>query len=284
MPRVLLITNRNKPAVVEALKTFQPWLEQRAGEVTLLEAGDDQPIEKGAADLAMVLGGDGTMLGEARRLVDTDIPIVGVNFGKLGFIAPFMLSDVQACWADLAAGRFETTPRTMIEASIAPHDGQPGFFSLAMNDTVVTAGPPFRMLEMELKIARGGTISDGTIFAADGVIVATATGSSAYNLSAGGPVVAPDVDALVITPICPHSLSFRPIVINAADQITVRVLRANPGTTVVVDGQVSVPMHADAELCLQAHAKRLRVVTNPRVGYWKTLAAKMQWAARPQFG
>ncbi len=282
MPKVLLIANRNKPAVVEALRTFRPWIEEHAGQLTLIDSYDESPIPAGIADFALVLGGDGTMLGQARKLVDSNLPVVGVNFGKLGFIAPFSIEDVQSRWDDLAAGRFVISHRTMLEAYTADAADGP-FHSLAMNDCVITAGPPFRMIELELAIHRDGSAASSTVFAGDGVIVSTATGSTAYNLAAGGPIVAPDVDAFVITPICPHTLAFRPIVVNAQDRITLKVHRANPGTTVVVDGQISSPLQAGATLQVTAHPKRLRVVMNPRSGYWNTLAAKMQWAVRPRF-
>jgi NAD+ kinase len=170
----------------------------------------------------------------------------------------------------------------MLEA-VVPRDGGEPFRSLAMNDVVITAGPPFRMIELELTIERPGTMAHATVFAGDGVIVSTATGSTAYTLAAGGPIVAPDVDALVITPICPHTLSFRPIVVTTRDRITLKVHRANAGTTAVIDGQVSSPLTSGAQLTVAAHPAKLNVVTNPAVGYWETLAMKMQWAARPKF-
>lgn len=284
--RVLVAANYDKPMVTEALEWFRPWLAQRADIVAEVDAFDGTSLDV-QADLALVLGGDGTVLGVARRLVDLGVPMVGINFGKLGFLAPFALEDVQDTWDDLAAGNFAFSRRVMLEASICePGQTQPCFTSLAMNDAVITAGPPFRMIEMELLINPGDAKlppSNSTYFSGDGVIVATPTGSTAYNLSAGGPVIAPDVDGLVITPICPHTLSFRPLVLSAQDRISLRVLRANPGTAVVLDGQVCSPLAAGAVLSVRTYHRRLRVVVNPRATYWQTLATKMHWAARPKF-
>ena len=287
--RVLLAANYDKPMVTEALALFRPWLSKRAQIVAEVDAFSDESLDV-LADIALVLGGDGTVLGVARRLVNLGVPMVGINFGKLGFLAPFSLQDVQDVWDDLAGGRFTLSRRVMLEATICEdHKSEPCFTSLAMNDVVITAGPPFRMIEMELQInpAAGDAKlppSNSTYFTGDGVIVATPTGSTAYNLSAGGPVVAPDVDGLVITPICPHTLSFRPLVLSAHDHISLSVLRANTGTAVVLDGQVSAPMEAGAVLRVRTYHRRLRVVTNPRATYWQTLAGKMGWAAQPKFG
>ena len=279
---VLLIANERKADVVEAVEGFRPWLEERARVVGRLDAYDHRPIDGDGVDLALVFGGDGTILGMARRVVDLGVPLVGINFGKLGFLAPFTLAETRRVWDDLAAGRLPVGRRVMLEAIIRDAEGAERFRSLAMNDCVLTAGPPFRMIDMELTINPEAGRSMGTQFSGDGAIVATPTGSTAYNLSAGGPVVAPDVESMVITPICPHTLSFRPIVLSAADTIALRVHRANQGTTVVMDGQVSTPLDPGDELTLRVYPKRLMIVENPRMGYWKTLAKKMHWAARPR--
>jgi NAD+ kinase len=279
MSRVVLIANRAKAQVAEALKTFRPWLAQRAKIVADVDSYDGAAITRDA-DFALVLGGDGTMLAMARRIAHLDLPMVGVNFGKLGFLAPFLLDEVQQKWDALAAGHMPISPRVMLEA-IVEDGGRPQRQTVAMNDFVITAGPPFRMVDLELTI-NPDTHSHGTPFTGDGVIVATPTGSTAYNVSAGGPILSPGVDGLVVTPICPHTLSFRPIVLSGDDRIMLKLVRANAGTTLVIDGQVSEPLHEGATIHLRAAAQRLKLVTNPDAGYWKTLAKKMHWAARPR--
>lgn len=299
MTRVLLIANRRKAQVVEALDGFRPWLAGRAEIVADVDAYDGSPLNAEGDELALVLGGDGTMLSQARRIVDLDVPLVGINFGKLGFLAPFTLAEVRERWDELVAGRFAVSHRVMLEGTLRsepgaePHESpsrsatRQGEQLLAMNDVVITNGPPFRMVDLELTIdghSQGdGTHQNGTHFSGDGVIVSTPTGSTAYNLSATGPVVAPDVESLIITPICPQTLSFRPIVISAADQVTLTVHRANAGSAVVSDGQVPTPIASGAVLTLRAHPKRLKLITNPNLSFWKTLAKKMHWAAQPRF-
>ncbi|MBI1367813.1 MAG: hypothetical protein GC162_04080 [Planctomycetes bacterium] len=283
MKRVLIIANLNKEEVHKALAKFRPFLEGRAHIVGELDVYETDPITH-EADLAVVFGGDGTMLGLARRIVDAGIPVVGVNFGKLGFLAPFRLDEVRDRWDDIAAGKLPARQRVMLEATITETGAdKPHFRSLGTNDCVVTAGPPYRMIELELTINPDHRPAAANIFSGDGVIVATPTGSTAYNLSAGGPIVAPDVESLVVTPVCPHTLSFRPTVLSTEDLIQLRVLRVNDGTTVVLDGQVSAPLHAGSVLTIRAYPKRLNVIANPNSGYWKTLAEKMHWARRPRF-
>jgi len=284
MTRVVLLSNTHKPAVVEALQTFRPWLSERAQIVVDRDAQGEDPIEATRVDLVIVLGGDGTLLAQARRVVDLNAPVVGVNFGKLGFLAEFALTDLQNQWDDLVAGQCPTSQRVMIHAAVFadPDDEQPRFESLAMNDCVITAGRPFRMIELELLINPGPHQSGGTVFGGDGVIIATPTGSTAYNASAGGPIVAPDVDAIVITPICPQSLAFRAILAQSQDDIAIKLHQANVGTTLVIDGQVQHPLAAGSVLRIRAYDQRIKLITNPDMGYWKRLAKKMHWAVRPR--
>jgi NAD+ kinase len=284
MERVLLLVNREKAGVDEALVSFRPWLEARVDHVEQRDACRDEPLPDQPPQLVIVLGGDGTLLAQARRVVEFDAPVLGVNFGKLGFLAAYRMEELQEQWEDIVAGECPIRHRVVLEVQTRWPDGagRDPERSLAINDCVITAGPPFRMIELELKINPQKWSSSGTHFTGDGVIVATPTGSTAYNLSAGGPIIAPDVEGLVITAICPHSLSFRPIVVNSEDAIQLTINEANEGTTLVVDGQESRPLTTGAEVHVRAYEKRLKLVTNPSVGYWKMLSRKMQWAARPR--
>lgn len=283
MSRVALLSNTTKPAVVDALATFRPWLSERAEIVVDCDSRTENKLDAERIDLVIVLGGDGTLLTQARRAVDLEAPIVGVNLGKLGFLAEFAMSELQDQWDAIISGQCPTSKRVMIDAAVyTDNAAQPVFQSLAMNDCVITAGPPFRMIELELTINPHRHPSGGTVFGGDGVIIATPSGSTAYNASAGGPIVAPDVEAVVITPICPQSLAFRTILARSDDQIAIKLDKANEGTTLVIDGQVPFPMAAGSVLKIQTYNKHIRLVTNPKIGYWKRLATKMHWAVRPQ--
>jgi len=297
--RVIILANRSRAMVAESLDGFRPWLARRAeivAEIDLTQhAVDAAPVLPGA-DLMIVLGGDGTLLAQARHFIDRDVPMLGVNFGKLGFLAEFNLDELKQHWPAIEAQTCCFSQRVMIEAvavdpdatleltsnwAAAEREGAVRFRSLAFNDAVITAGEPFRMIELELAIDPGPN-DDATVVFGDGLIIATPSGSTAYNLAAGGPIVSPDLDAICVTPICPHSLSFRPIVAAASAGVCVRVAAANPGTTLMVDGQLSSPLQVDSRVMVRRHPRTLKLLQNPGLNHWKMLARKLHWAATPR--
>lgn len=287
MNKVLLLPNETKPEVREVLPELRTWLGERCE--TLVERTtltDSSGLDEDAlpeADLAIVLGGDGTLLSQARRIAPNGTPVIGVNFGKLGFLAEFTLDELKEHWAAINDHTCHISERVLLEAAVysSLEADEPFHRSLAMNDVVITAGRPFRMIGLELVINPDRNGQTGTEFRGDGVIVSTPTGSTAYNLSAGGPIIAPDVGALVITPICAHSLSFRSIIVGDSDRVRLLLHEANPGTTLVIDGQTSTPLSQGTRIELGAYPNRLNIVRHPSRGYWKTLARKMHWASRP---
>jgi len=153
------------------------------------------------------------------------------------------------------------------------------FNSTAVNDVFITAGPPFRMIELRISVdgqAVAGCVSDG-------LIISTPTGSTAYNLSAGGPILSGKMEAMVITPVCPHSLSFRPIVINADSKVEIFGVRVNEGTTVSIDGQVSCRLSIDDAVKIEREKSDFLIVNNPVRTQWETLASKLNWAGKPKY-
>ena len=296
----LLIANLTKPGVAEALPEVRALLAAHGrpvGEITD-PAAYNGPTPQ--ADLAVVLGGDGTILSAARRFTDERLPLLGVNFGKVGFLAEFDLPALRRQAADLLGGarplpvRERMRLRVGVTRSAAPTREE--HVGVAMNEAVITAGPPFRMIGLD--IAFDG--EPGASLAGDGVIVATPMGSTAYNVSAGGPIVSPDVRGIVITPLAAHSLSFRPVVAPATSRIAVsirpydsseRVVRApgattsvaqrSPAPTLVLDGQSLVPLAGGDIVTLREHDRPARVVVNEETTYWRTLIRKMHWASGP---
>ena len=298
-PRLIILANNDKPPVTGALRDLRPWLAERAEVVAELGIhellGGDIPAAFPEADLGVVLGGDGTMLAMAPHAVAYDLPVLGVNFGKLGFLAEFSLDSLREHWDMIASGQCRTTRRITLEVSVFEPGAQAcwmnrldepkrKFKTLALNDVVITAGEPFRMVDIELGINPSETQASATTCTGDGMIVSTPSGSTAYNLSAGGPIVTPEIDALCITLICPHSLAFRPLVINADGGVCMRLLRGNEGTTLVIDGRVPVKLHEGEQVFVCRYPKPLTLVHNPELNYWQMLAKKMHWAARPRAG
>lgn len=295
-PRVLILANRDKEQVRDELPGLRAWLGERAevvAEVNTTEISRDKARALPKADVALVLGGDGTFLSQARAMVDLDVPLLGINFGKLGFLAEFTIDSVKAHWDAIVAGQCRTTERIVLEVSVYPVGTPPWgnggdqisdavFQAVAMNDTVVTAGPPYRMIELGLAIEPRDMKTSATRFAGDGLIIATPSGSTAYNIAAGGPIVSPGVPALTITPICPQSLAFRPLVINAHNEVWLALHSVNAGTTLVIDGQESFSLKAGQQVRVTRHASTVCLIHNPDYNYWSMLAHKMQWAVRPR--
>jgi len=308
MPRsVLMLINRSKPQVAEALPTIRALVNRHGVLAGELDASStplstlDLPAKP---DLIMVLGGDGTLLSQARRCVHLGIPLIGVNLGKVGFMSEF---DPEALARQaptlLGGGPLTLADRTMIRTEVHRPSGDingneqhPIFVGLALNDCVITSGPPYRMIEIGLRL--GGV--EGPILHGDGVVVSTPIGSTGYSVSAGGPIVSPDLDSLAITPIAAHSLSFRPIVVSSRTPIELTVHKSNPvrnaglweggggtvtpdqpapmGTTMVLDGQVLRPVTEGERVILRGHDRPIRLVRNPESNYWGTLVKKLHWA------
>lgn len=275
--------------------TFRPWLAERAqivAEPSIATLDAKAASELPEADLAIVLGGDGTILALARQMLPLEIPMLGVNFGKLGFMADFSLEDLKRHWPLIVSRQCRVTRRVMIHATVFdaklpwylgdPLPEQIHFETVAMNDVVLTAGPPFRMIELQLIIDPTRSNGHPTTMSCDGLIFATPSGSTAYNLAAGGPIVSPEVDGFCITPICPHSLSFRPLVIPGSSATVLRLNAANEGTTLVIDGQIPIKMTAGLQVLLRRDARALHLIQNPDLSYLRLLAKKLHWAARPR--
>ncbi|MCA9285321.1 MAG: NAD(+)/NADH kinase [Phycisphaerales bacterium] len=278
-PRVLLLLNHARDEVSERLDEVRRTLGDLAEVVLELEA-DNAPLPTGIeADLAVVLGGDGTLLGQARRLLDLAIPMVGVNFGRLGLLAEFDWTSLVQNAEAVFGGQPIVRERMVLEAAVENERGETVYRGVAINDCVVTAGYPFRMIELLLHIDD----DEGPDLTGDGVILSTPIGSTAYNVSAGGPIVHPDLDAIVITPSAAHSLAFRPIVAPGSAVLRAVMIRANPGTTLVLDGNSAVHLAPGQTVTVRRHGQRVKFVGNPSTTYWRTLLDKMRWAAPPNY-
>ena len=223
-------------------------------------------------DLVVVLGGDGSILRTARWMAYDQVPALGVNLGTLGFLAGFSREDFAAALDEIAAGRFRLVEHLMFEAEIV-RDGAVVRTELGLNETSVLAGPPFSMIEIRLLV--DGELA--TTYRADGLIVSTPVGSTAYNLSAGGPIVRKDLDAFVFTPLNPHTLSNRTVVESAARTYELVVPRPNPGSACVVDGQVVAGLEAGDAVRVRRATPRFTLVETSHHGYYRTLREKLGW-------
>ncbi|MHC5023481.1 MAG: NAD(+)/NADH kinase [Planctomycetota bacterium] len=278
-PRVILLGQFHRLDVAEVLESLRPEVQERAEVVAELEADGDPLPDDLEADLAIAIGGDGTLISQARRLIDRQIPLIGVNVGHLGFLAEFDAQSLIECAAIIFGPDPPVHQHLVLQAAVRDAGGKTLTEGLAVNDCVISAGRPFRMIELSMSVDH----AEGPMLTGDGVIVATPTGSTAYNVSAGGPIVHRSVDAMVITPLAAHSLAFRPIVVGADSTLEIDIVRANPGTTTVLDGQESMPLAAGQRVIVQPYVRKARFVTNPVTSYWRILLDKMRWAAPPTY-
>lgn len=232
----------------------------------------------GQSDFAVVFGGDGSIISAARNLSEANVPVIGVNLGKLGFLAEFSAKELKENFDNIISGKVHIEKRMMLGCRVFNGSEQKSF-AKAVNDVFIMAGPPFRMIELKI-LVDGQPLAGCT---SDGIIISTPTGSTAYNLSAGGPILAGKMEATVITPICPHSLSFRPIVINADSKVEVHAVKVNDGSAVLVDGQLSVPITTNDIVSIEREKSYFMIVNNPLRTQWDTLATKLSWAEKPKY-
>ena len=216
---------------------------------------------------------------------------MGVNYGRLGFLASFQPNEVQASFDEVVEGKLPITSRQMLDVSVIAADAECDLMDeqnvgavrrshvLALNDAVVTAGPPFHMIEL----AVGVDGEFGVRVHGDGLIVCTPSGSTAYNVSAGGPILNPPVKAFCITPIAPHSLSFRPVIVPSDTRIMLIAEHVNRGTTLVCDGQDCTRLKRGDRVVVRRADQDLLVVENPQSRRWRALAEKLHWARTPRY-
>lgn len=232
-----------------------------------------------AVDLVIVMGGDGTLLSMAGRIAKSgrDIPILGVNFGGLGFLTEIRIDELQRSLETVLNGSAAFDERAMLTAD-AIRDGEVFDSRIVLNDVVFTKAALSRMIELSVSVSSGFV----TRVKADGLIIATATGSTAYNLAAGGPIMHPRVDALVLTPIAPHTLTNRPVVIAGTEVVEVRaeVDGATEDIFVTYDGQAGYPLKIGDIIRVRKSDRTLLLVRAPSRGYFEMLREKLKWGER----
>jgi NAD+ kinase len=278
LPKFIIFGDKNRKNVAEAIDEFLLFCNGKAEILANCFRGDCATQVLTQADFAVVFGGDGTILSAARDLSETHVPIIGVNVGKLGYLAEFSVDELKRLFGRVIDDKSLIEKRMMLSCSVI-NDGESRFYETAVNDVVITAGPPFHMIELQITL-KGQPLSSCI---GDGIIISTPTGSTAYNLSAGGPILSANLSAIVITPICPHSLSFRPIVIDSNSSIGIKVIRANIGTTVTFDGQVTKNLNLADIVRVEKHRGSLSVVSNPLLTQWETLVSKLNWGSKPNY-
>jgi NAD+ kinase len=287
--RVGIVAKRGLDAR-EYLDRLVAWLRERNVEIiyetetATLTATSDAPRRSreelpSDVDLVIVLGGDGTLLSMATRIAQggRDIPILGVNFGSLGFLTETRIDELYGSLAAAIDGTATLDERAMLSATC--HRGGDLFDTrIVLNDVVFTKAALSRIIELVVSVSSG----EVTRVKADGLIVASATGSTAYNLAAGGPIVHPRVDAIVLTPIAPHTLTHRPIVIPGSEVVDVRpqIDEVVDDIYVTYDGQSGYPLRQGDVVTVRRSERTLRLVKTPARSYFEVLREKLKWGER----
>jgi NAD+ kinase len=282
MVRVAIVCKSHKEELARLLPELIGWLRQHDFDPLLDREGgaytktapamDRQQMPSWKPDLVIVLGGDGTLLAVARAFAAAGTPILGVNLGHLGFLTEVRLGDLYSTLDDWCTGCHDLDERVMLHAELWRDGALVSSFE-ALNEVVVSKGDIARMGDFAVELD-GQSVAT---FRADGVIVSTPTGSTAYTLAANGPILTPDVDAIVVTPICPHLLTLRPIVVRGDAALTVRVVGVPNLALLTVDGQSGVEMRKSDEVRCHRSSFTVKLVRLSTGGFFQALRSKLSW-------
>jgi len=276
-----ILTKPKFPEDKSTLQDVVTWLRARSIDVILdttsaMLLGEQGGYQKtqlaSKADVLLVLGGDGTMLNAARLAGERSIPILGVNMGGLGFLTEVRVENLYPSLERVFANDFVLDERLMLRTDIHRH-GETVAQGVVLNDVVISKGTLARMIE--LKIAIQGRFV--TNLRGDGLIVSSPTGSTAYSLSAGGPVIDPAVQSLILTPICPHTLTHRPLIVPGNAEIEVTLTSKDDGAMATLDGQVGVAITQGDTVVIQTSEHRTRLIRFPESNYYDVLREKLKW-------
>jgi len=278
--RVGFVIKPHAPDIEKIIEELILYLERRGTECILEEAASEKlkrgrgiPREKlpEKVDLVIVLGGDGTLLSIAHLAAQKDVPVLGVNLGKLGFLTEVPLEEMYLTLDAFLAGQKKiVSPRQMLEAI------NKGKVYYCLNDVVINKGALARMIQCRIWIDEKEIVT----IRSDGLIISTPTGSTAYSLSAGGPIIHPNIPAVILSPICPHTLSFRPMVISSSSRIKIRLLTAGEEVYLTLDGQRGNLLVKNDEVEVRRSDLELRLISSPKRNYFDLLQQKLGWGER----
>ena len=269
-----IITKKQKSSAWEAGLALAQWLNKRAIEAVQLENEPEPnvPPLPPETELIVVMGGDGTLLSVARHYGQLNVPVLGVNVGGLGFLTEVSLDELYPSMEQVLAGRYEVEDRLLLTASLF-REGKLGWQENILNDVVINKGALARIIELTAWI-------DGeylTTYRADGLIVSTPTGSTAYTLSAGGPIVYPTLSHIILIPICPHTLSNRPIILPDTSTVAITFAEKVFDVYLTLDGQVGQALQEGDRVEIRCAPYRVKLIKSPQRSYFEILRAKLGW-------
>jgi len=272
MGPVVVLASSPKPAVKEAVAEFRDILDKDFG-IVAVDMDGTLDLEAVEAEWAIVFGGDGAILNASRRMGPRPIPTLAVNFGRLGFLSEVEYAHLKDALVRLKLGKLKARDRMRLTARVGD------WKMYALNDVVVVASQGGRLFRVAAKIEKREAIR----FAGDGLVIATPTGSTAYNLAAGGPILDPELRATVITPLAPHTLSQRPIVIPATQVIDLYIREGDPPGRVVIDGQATREIREEDRLIVKQAEKPFQLLRVGRRSYYAHLRKVLGWGGQPKY-
>jgi NAD+ kinase len=282
MQKIGIIAKQNKPEAVQVVKELVRWLKDRKVdcfvEPEMAKAVGHPSLDKEAmpraVDMAVVLGGDGTLLAAARTFQKKQVPILGVNLGGLGFLTEITLGELYPMLESILQGDYKTDERMLLTARVWRNGKEIDAFTV-LNDVVITKGALARIIELETMVDNAYL----TTFRADGLIISTPTGSTGYSLSAGGPIVYPSLQSIIITPICPHNMTNRTIIVPKEAVISATLCSGDQEVFLTLDGQVGFEMLPQDRVEVQKGEGFVKLIKSPSRGYFELLRQKLMWGA-----
>ncbi len=273
-PRVMLLSTGQRPRFLDEVRRLRPLIERYA-EIVGEDFSGQEDVSRVEADLAIVLGGDGSILRAAHQMGQRQLPVIAVNLGKLGFLADVSCDDLPRVLDELCTGKLQAIEHLMFDCQVI-RDGETEFQQVGLNEIAVRTGPPFLLMDINLYVDSELV----TTYSGDGLIISTPVGSTAYSLSSGGPILRKNLEAVVITPLSPHSLTMRPVVDSADRVYEMEVAQPHPETSAVVDGRVLCSLQRGDRVRVTRAPVPFTLVAPPGHSYYRTLREKLNWGGQ----
>lgn len=277
MKKIIILGDKNKKKVRETIADLGPLFREKA-QVSVVDITNKDETENLSADLAFVFGGDGTILAASRILSNKQIPLIGVHLGKFGFLAELTTRDIKQSLEKIFAGEYVVSQRMLLSCQLVRSEKVIKKTS-GLNDAVISRTSLSRLISIKLYI-NGKEV---TTYSCDGLIVSTPAGSTAHSLSAGGPIVAPDIDAFIITPICPHTLTNRPLVVSGDSKIEMEPVSDSKGVGLTIDGQIYTDIMAKDKILVEKAKERLQLIDTKTRTFYDVLREKLNWRGQPTY-
>ncbi len=272
--RVILLSTGQRPHFLEEIQRLRPVIEQYA-RIVAEDFSGQKDVSNVQADLAIVLGGDGSILRAAHQMGRRQLPVIAVNLGKLGFLADISPGELTKILDELSTGRLQVVEHLIFDCRVI-RNGEAEFQQMGLNEIAVRTGSPFLLLDIHLYVDSELV----TTYSGDGLMISTPIGSTAHSLSAGGPILRKDLEAVVITPLSPHTLTMRPVVDSADRVYEMEVVQPHLETSAVVDGRVLCRLQPGDRIRVTRAPVRFRLVAPPGHSYYRTLREKLHWGGQ----